>query len=493
MQKQLLIILLVILGLTALGFTQTNQWMTQYVTFDASSNGTGYRTASVAAIGPNRFVALVTGPPILPDNFFAVPYNYLVGYWDADSAAGRVPSPINGSQTEPRYGVENQYTDWEYVLDKVTLKGAWQIAADNNGYVYVANNDDAHNILVFELTQSGVNATPYRMMTGSENIWGIEVDDSGYVYVLDYEGRDDKDNEVKVFAGINTPGTTWGEFNGHNDSPVATIDLPPGIYQGITVNNNGTEIYISATSQRSVWKFVGDPVNGYTRDTGFNFTLAENDTAMGGLHPSVLGLAYLDDPHFVFAATDTFLNRGATAGYSYGRIYVLDAPTGMPMDTIDIAQWNFDMTGMYDTGSNNGRVGGFTSVWDVDVEKSEKAVYTQTYYGWAVEKWVFDGDLGVLNIEQVSATVPRNYQLKQNYPNPFNPTTTIEFSIKQSGFVSLNIYNVMGQKVATLINNNLPAGTYQVVFDAGQLAAGIYFYQLVTDDFRATKKMILSK
>jgi hypothetical protein len=474
------------------GFSQTNEWMTEYVTFDDALNGTGDQTASVAVVGPNRFVALVTLTPNSLAELFNPPGNYLVGYWDADSGMGRIPSPINGQQTFPLYSTDGQYTSWG-VLDVVQLTGAWQLASDDSNRVYVANNDVNHNILVFQIDANEVTTTDYRMETGSENIFAIEVDKNGYVYVVDYEGNAAKTDEVKVYAGINAPGTTWGVFGGHSDPPSTTIDLPDGIYQGITVSDDGTSLFISASSEKSIWKYTGDPVNGYTLDNSFQFTLSPSDTITGNIinKPTVLGLGYLNDPPLVFAAVDTFINGTSAGEYDYARIYVIDPVTAANLDTIDIAEWNFAITGSYSTGSNNGRAGGFASVADVDIEASETTVYTQTYYGWAVEKWVFDGIIGA--IEQVSNAIPEDFTLRQNYPNPFNPTTTIEFDILKTGHVALEIYNLRGQKVAALINEIMNPGTYKATFDAANLAAGVYFYQLKAGNFRAVKKMTLLK
>ncbi|MFQ5582900.1 MAG: T9SS type A sorting domain-containing protein, partial [Calditrichia bacterium] len=121
-------------------------------------------------------------------------------------------------------------------------------------------------------------------------------------------------------------------------------------------------------------------------------------------------------------------------------------------------------------------------------------VYAQSWYGWAVEKWLFDDDLGtLLGIEQVSATIPEDFALKQNYPNPFNPVTTIEFDLRQASHVTLEIYNVMGQKVTTLINDRMGPGTYRADFDASALPSGIYFYKLKAGDFSSVKKMTLTR
>jgi probable HAF family extracellular repeat protein len=88
---------------------------------------------------------------------------------------------------------------------------------------------------------------------------------------------------------------------------------------------------------------------------------------------------------------------------------------------------------------------------------------------------------------------PNEYNLAQNYPNPFNPTTTIRYSIPQSSNVILKVYDVLGNEVATLVNEEKDRGVYTVNFDASQLASGIYFYRLQASSFVETKKMIILK
>ncbi len=90
-------------------------------------------------------------------------------------------------------------------------------------------------------------------------------------------------------------------------------------------------------------------------------------------------------------------------------------------------------------------------------------------------------------------SVPSEYTLSQNYPNPFNPTTEINFSIPASGNVSLAVYNVLGQKVATLVSEELSAGAYKYQFDASNLTSGIYFYKLQANNYSQVNKMMLLK
>jgi len=84
-----------------------------------------------------------------------------------------------------------------------------------------------------------------------------------------------------------------------------------------------------------------------------------------------------------------------------------------------------------------------------------------------------------------------SYTLEQNYPNPFNSTTYIRFTIPQSGRITIKVYDLMGREVSTLLDRYQEAGRYDVIFQADELASGIYFYQLQSSDFVATKKLIL--
>ena len=84
-----------------------------------------------------------------------------------------------------------------------------------------------------------------------------------------------------------------------------------------------------------------------------------------------------------------------------------------------------------------------------------------------------------------------SYKLNQNYPNPFNPTTTIKYDIPERSFVTIKVYDVLGNEIATLINEEKPAGSYEFEFDSNGLTSGVYFYTLSTGNFLATKKMVL--
>ena len=95
--------------------------------------------------------------------------------------------------------------------------------------------------------------------------------------------------------------------------------------------------------------------------------------------------------------------------------------------------------------------------------------------------------------KQVESSDVIDYELQANYPNPFNPITTIKYSIKQDGLVSLKVYDVLGSEVVSLVNENQAAGNYSVQFDASNLPSGIYIYRLTSGQFTSSKKLILLK
>lgn len=97
------------------------------------------------------------------------------------------------------------------------------------------------------------------------------------------------------------------------------------------------------------------------------------------------------------------------------------------------------------------------------------------------------------SVGQTATVQPGQFTLAQNYPNPFNPSTTIEYSLDRSGIVTLKIYNILGQEVATLVNGFQNAGSSRAVFNASGLSSGIYLYRLQSEKLSQTQKMILMK
>ena len=105
-----------------------------------------------------------------------------------------------------------------------------------------------------------------------------------------------------------------------------------------------------------------------------------------------------------------------------------------------------------------------------------------------------NADFGTMTgIKREPTGVPATFALDQNFPNPFNPSTTLRYSVPKAGIVMLKVYNILGQEIGTLVNQQQTAGTYSVTFDASRLASGVYLYRLSSGSFNSVKKMLLLK
>jgi hypothetical protein len=483
MQVRLLLLCLMILSINSY-----SQWYCVYATYDnADSNGTGNRTASVGVISEDLFIACVTRPGINT--------SFLLPYVNADSAVGRLYSYGYGTSklTDFQMGWVNPGDPF----DSVAMSSAWFIHATPDSLIYVANNDPDHNILVFKFTGDTIMGTKWRIVTGANPIFALDLDASGRIYVIN-DTTIGEVEDVKIYGSIRDNPDLWET---HAGDPLYTIDLPDGIYKGIEVNDSGTWIFISVsdTVNRKVIRYKGSIESGYQLDESFIFQLTDADTGIGPVKAIPIGLEYLDENNLLFVACSVWDPPSLSDSYVYGRIYVLNGNTGEPIDTIDVARWNFEHLDSSYTGRSGGKIpgnaSGYTSTYDVKFDE-KKNLYSQSYYGWTVEKWAFRGELPVIppvKVERRNGSIPNKYELKQNYPNPFNPSTIIEFSIPSKQHVSLKIYTILGQEVATLVDEILDAGIYKVEFDASGLPSGSYIYTLKAGRFIESRKLIFIK
>jgi hypothetical protein len=121
------------------------------------------------------------------------------------------------------------------------------------------------------------------------------------------------------------------------------------------------------------------------------------------------------------------------------------------------------------------------------------------YYSFNQYKFVPRTNADFVNVvftgvaEPLVAPLPARYELSQNYPNPFNPSTTIRYAIPAAGLTTVKVFNLLGQEVATLVNEMQTAGTYSVRFNASSLSSGLYFFRIQSGSFTAVKKMVLVK
>lgn len=195
------------------------------------------------------------------------------------------------------------------------------------------------------------------------------------------------------------------------------------------------------------------------------------------------------------------------------------APFNAAFDTLSVAGDTVSyFVSLLNYGNSNLSISGITSSNGVFTVESFPTSITPNQYGYARIKFtptaanqVYTGELTISNndstikvnltgvcgstigINPVSTEIPREFSLLQNYPNPFNPSTNIGFGIAQRGFVSLTMYDAAGKQVASLLNEVVSPGVYNIAFDGSSLGSGVYFYCLNAGEFIQTKKMILLK
>jgi hypothetical protein len=187
-------------------------------------------------------------------------------------------------------------------------------------------------------------------------------------------------------------------------------------------------------------------------------------------------------------------DAGFTVEVSDGGFFVTGATNGTWWVTAISDMWAFktDLNGkliwerIYDIR--------FTDIAFCGIQSSDSGYVLTgiTSHGFGGDLWLAKINHEVTGIKDGKSSVD-DYALYQNYPNPFNPTTNIKYQIPALSFVTLKVYDVLGNEVVILVSKEIPTGSYVVEFDASRLSNGIYFYRLQSGDFVETKKMVLMK
>lgn len=178
--------------------------------------------------------------------------------------------------------------------------------------------------------------------------------------------------------------------------------------------------------------------------------------------------------------------------------------TSYQLYSIHFSDYNFGWASGYDGSTSSGIILNTTNggiIWNSNLIEADTALYSIHFadlnYGWAVGEnaailHTTNGGVSFVEEEQID-DVPAEYLLTQNYPNPFNPSTKIRYSVPQSSNVKIKVFNILGNEIESLVNEEKPFGTYEITWYAKDLPSGIYFYKITAGNFIETKKMILMK
>ncbi len=296
------------------------------------------------------------------------------------------------------------------------------------------------------------------------------------------------------FGFETTGGIAFSQINNisFNSLPTYQAFRNSSAFSVCKINN---KVWISA----SYGDDVGTDVNrvGYSTNYGANWNIILYDSAVTWTEPPAHNkfykLRFLNDS-IGYMSSKMGLMKTNNGGSNW---YFLDTTFTKNIQqnffTSQDTGWVFAGNKIYKTIS-----GGIN--WDQQFTYS--ANFTQPFFLNSLTGYVLCDNRRILKtttgglvsvLSNTDLTGPEKYFLQQNFPNPFNPSTNLEFEIPELGFVSLKVYDALGKVVRTLVNENRPAGYYNVEFDGSDLPSGVYFYRLEAGKFAETKRMILLK
>ncbi len=448
-----------------------------YITGKSFDSGTGfdYVTIKYTPEGDTAWLRRYDGPGSSTDEAYAITVS--------DSGYVHVTGTSGGSGTSADYATVKYDPDGDTVWvrryngpeDYVDYASAMALDGQQNVYVTGTSYDTVGGLdyLTIKYAANGDTLWVRRYKgpgEGYDEAYSLAVDGAGNAYVTGNSAGIGTNYDYATIKYYPNGDTGWvrrydGPANGADYAKAIAIDHSGFVYVTGYSDSTGsyqdyaTIKYDSVGNEVWVRRYNGPPGNG----SDFGYALA------------------LDD----------FSNVYVTGGSGGGA-------TDMDYATIKYhsngdAAWVMRYTGP-GSGSDYGRA--------IAVDDSGNVYVTGSYTSASTEK-----DICTIKYVQTSSGVtdetgdrerPFEFVLSQNYPNPFNPSTKIEFTLAKSGFVTLQIYDVLGRKVRTLVSEELSAGYKSVVWDGKNedgedVASGVYFYQLKVGDFSEPKKMLLLK
>jgi len=422
-----------------------------------------------------------------------------------------------------------------------------EIACDSLNNIYAAN---VSNGLIIS-TDGGQNFTVVPASTfGGSNVNTVACGKNGHIFVGVTNGgvwrstdygvtfantsaltntivsiAVDKFNADRIYAGSSSASLNGFFISTDGGATFGSSTISLNIWQILQTSSN--ELYIATTSSPYpfnestdgglTWTSVGSlpaAMRGATLDLIEDIYTAGN----GGVYKSTNGGSTFTNHNFTASANKiiSYDNKilVCATGTTNGGVWVFTDPqipvelsgfTAVAIDGTVKLNWT-TATELNNSGfeilrctendnewSTIGFVPGFGSTTETHKYSFTDNDVATGKYSYRLKQLDFDGSFTFSEIVEADVYPIYDFTLEQNYPNPFNPSTKIKYQIQVGGFVSLKVYDVLGKEVATLVNGEKSAGSYEIEFDASKLSSGVYFYNLRSGDFTQTNKMVLMK
>jgi uncharacterized delta-60 repeat protein len=443
-----------------------------YVTGGSDGSGTGFDFATIKynSTGVEQWVARYNGPGNDRDRANALVVDASGNVYVTGTSAGSGTGPDFATVKYNSAGVEQ----WVARYDGPGNSGdeATALAVDASGNVYVTGSSygsgTRNDFATVKYDSAGVRQWVARyngLVNSHDEATALAVDGSGNVYVT---GTSEGSGTWPDFATVkyNTNGVEqwvaryYGPGNSEDRASALAVDASGNVYVTGTSMGSGTGDdfatvkYNSAGAEQWVARY-NELVNSHDEATALAVDASGNVYVTGGSEGDFATVKYNS------AGAEQWVARyNHEPLVSDGYTFAFVSPAALAVDTFG---------NVYVTGTNF----------------AASMVYIWQFY--TTIKYV-QTPVSVVSEE---LDKPRAYDLSQNYPNPFNPATTIEFALPQASFVTLKIYDLLGNEVATLVSEKLPAGKHQRVWETKGLASGVYLYRLQADEFVQSRKLVL--
>jgi photosystem II stability/assembly factor-like uncharacterized protein len=274
------------------------------------------------------------------------------------------------------------------------------------------------------------------------------------------------------------------DYSGGRLGTITTIDVAPTNSNVIYVGTDDSHIWVSSDNA-ATWTEISDglPIRWVTR-------VVVDPTDENIVYATFNGLKWKDPQPHVFRSTDkgtTWSDISSNLPDAPVNAFVVDNQNPQKLYLGNDVGMYFS----YNSGQSWFVLGEglpVLPVGDIEIHPSTNELVAGTY-----GRSMYKIDLDLVSDIRENEIIPENILVEQNYPNPFNPNTTIKYHLSEQRFVTLKVFDAIGNEISTLINEEIPAGFYEIEFNASGLPSGIYFYRLQADSFFEAKKMVLIK
>ncbi len=322
---------------------------------------------------------------------------------------------------------------------------------------------------IFKSTDNGENWNNLNIYSNNTNIF---IDNDDNIFIVGYN--------TGILRSTNS-GNSWTNIKGN---------IEENSFAFCFVSSKGTyfartyfDLLYRSTDKGISWMLLSDAsANPPNYDGDFDGQLVETKDGtmyLGTAGPKYYGLFKSTDDGLIWESLDYFRSYKIEKIVlnSAEQIFCLSSFNGMYKSLDNGSSW---------TDISNGLPNDYS--WNLFIDKNEY-LYVSTYSNGIYRSLNPNVTAVISNFN----SLPSSFRLFQNYPNPFNPTTTINYSVPKSSFVTLKVYDILGREIKTLVDDEKPSGNYKVEFNGSNLSSGIYFYRMQAGSFVETKKLILLK